>query len=174
MTIRYVAGDATDPQGQGPIIIAHVVNDQSGWGAGFVAALSRRQRDPEFAYRRWAGQTGTAAARASAGDPEFALGQVQFVALGQERWVANMLAQHGYRSAENRQPLDYRALARCLLRVAKFARAQRASVHMPRIGTGLGGGDWSVILSILGYYLKDIPIVVYTLPASQSGDDADA
>ncbi|MBV8077676.1 MAG: Appr-1-p processing protein, partial [Planctomycetaceae bacterium] len=38
-TIRYLRGDATQPQATGPRIIAHLCNDQGGWGQGFVAAL---------------------------------------------------------------------------------------------------------------------------------------
>ncbi|MFF4223553.1 hypothetical protein ACFYZH_11940 [Streptomyces abikoensis] len=34
--IEYVRGDATCPQGDGPKVICHVVNDAGGWGRGFV------------------------------------------------------------------------------------------------------------------------------------------
>lgn len=40
--IHYVTGDATEPIGEGEKIIAHICNDQGGWGAGFVLALSKK------------------------------------------------------------------------------------------------------------------------------------
>lgn len=34
--ITYVTGDATKPVGNGRKIIAHVTNDEGGWGAGLA------------------------------------------------------------------------------------------------------------------------------------------
>lgn len=80
--IRYVTGDATSPQADGPRIIAHVCNDTGTWGAGFVLAVSARWPEPEQEYRRWA-QHG----------PHFELGRVQMVEVGDGTRVANMIAQ---------------------------------------------------------------------------------
>ena len=52
--INYVLGDATQPEGPRPLIIAHIVNDRGGWGAGFSGALSRRWPMAEQRYREWA------------------------------------------------------------------------------------------------------------------------
>lgn len=76
-TISYVVGDATEPLGAGPFVIAHVCNDLGRWGAGFVLALSKRWKQPEAEYRRWF--------RGAAADlPSFALGEVQFVQVTEE------------------------------------------------------------------------------------------
>ncbi len=40
--IRYIKGDATQPQAGGNKVIAHVCNDLGGWGKGFVMAISKR------------------------------------------------------------------------------------------------------------------------------------
>lgn len=42
-----------------------------------------------------------------------------------------------------------------------------ASVHMPRIGCGLGGGNWEFVESLIVEYLCDrgVPVTVYDLPA---------
>lgn len=42
MTIHYLKGDATNPVGPGPKIIAHICNDIAAWGKGFVLAVSMR------------------------------------------------------------------------------------------------------------------------------------
>ena len=78
--LQYVTGDATDPIGNGPKVIAHVCNDVGGWGRGFVLALSAKWSEPEAVYRKWAAEGGA----------EFALGQVRFVSVDQDLWVANM------------------------------------------------------------------------------------
>jgi hypothetical protein len=40
----------------------------------------------------------------------------------------------------------------------------QATVHMPRIGSGLAGGDWNRIESIVNETLGFIEITVYDLP----------
>ena len=82
VSIQYVLGDATQPEGTGPRILVHVCNDVGAWGRGFVLAVSRRWAAPERQYRAW--QRGTLA-------QPFELGQVQFVQVERELWVANLL-----------------------------------------------------------------------------------
>jgi O-acetyl-ADP-ribose deacetylase (regulator of RNase III) len=152
--IRFARGDATDPEGHGPRIVAHVCNDIGAWGRGFVLALSRRWGEPEAAYREWH------AAGAEAG---FALGGVQFVQVEPSIWVANMIGQHGVRRSTAGPPIRYEALTDCLARVADKARDLGASVHMPRIGCGLAGGDWSRVEQIVQGTLSErgVPVTVY-------------
>ncbi|HEX5323684.1 MAG TPA: macro domain-containing protein [Capsulimonadaceae bacterium] len=157
--LRYVTGDATAPLGQGPRIIAHICNDIGGWGKGFVGALSRKWREPEAAYRRWYRSQGI--------EQPFTLGQVQFVSVAQDLWVGNIIGQHGIGRPGGAAPVRYEAIREGLARVAGFARENNASVHMPRIGAGLAGGDWSVIQEIIRDELLDkgIAVTVYDLPA---------
>jgi O-acetyl-ADP-ribose deacetylase (regulator of RNase III) len=135
MEIHYVIGDATRPQGTGPRIIVHGCNDAGLWGAGFTGALSRRGAAPEQAYRAWA--------RATDAVP-FALGQVAFVAVEPGLWVANLISQHDIRRAGTPPPIRYDAVRQGLARVARFALQHQASIHMPRLGCGLAGGQWSL------------------------------
>ena len=46
-------------------------------------------------------------------------------------------------------PIRHEAIAKGLERVADFATANGASVHMPRIGCGLAGGKWEAIEPII-------------------------
>ncbi|MEV4116160.1 Appr-1-p processing protein [Nonomuraea sp. NPDC049695] len=157
--IRYVRGDATDPMGSGSRIVAHCSNDTGGWGRGFVLALSRRWPQPEEAYRRWY--------RGRAGN-DFGLGAIQLVPVDQDLYVANMVAQHGIRSAARvgRPPIRYDALAQCLAKLAQHASRLEANVHLPRIGAGLAGGSWDVIEPLIQQHLADhgISVTVYDLP----------
>lgn len=152
--LRFVRGDATSPQAAGPKIIAHVCNDLGGWGKGFVVAVSRRWPEPERDYRAWH--------RERAGN-DFGLGAVRVVRVAPDVWVANMVGQHGMRTGSKGPPIRYDAVDRCLDALAGHAEALGASVHMPRIGTGLAGGRWERIEPLVVGRLaeRDIPVTVY-------------
>ncbi len=153
-SIRFVRGDATAPVGDGLKIIAHVCNDIGAWGKGFVLAVSRRWSRPEEAYREWF---------AGGAKDGFALGQVQLVQVDPSIWVANMIGQRGIRRSASGPPIRYEALAQCLDQVAEKALELDASVHMPRIGCGLAGGEWSQVERLVQDNLSDrgVPVTVY-------------
>lgn len=152
--IRYVKGDATQPQAKGNRIIAHVCNDLGGWGKGFVLAVSKRWEEPETAYRAW--HRGRA-------KNDFGLGAVQLVQAEPYVWVANMVAQRGMKTGSNGPPIRYDALRACLKKLAAQAKELKASVHMPRIGCGLAGGRWDEVEPIVADELTahDVAVTVY-------------
>jgi O-acetyl-ADP-ribose deacetylase (regulator of RNase III) len=154
MTLQFALGDATAPVGAGTKVIAHVCNDRGGWGKGFVLAVSGRWREPEQDYRDWSRTA------------DFRLGATRLVQVESDVWVANMVAQHGYRATANPIPLRYEALAECLANLAVDADRLAASVHMPRIGCGLAGGSWERIAAMIEHTLVDagISTTVYDLP----------
>ena len=94
------------------------------------------------------------------------LGHVQFVAVEPGLWVANLLGQRGIRRARGVPPIRYDAVRAGLERVADFALEHGATVHLPRIGAGLAGGDWASIERIIIEELSDqgIAVTVYDLP----------
>jgi O-acetyl-ADP-ribose deacetylase (regulator of RNase III) len=158
MTIRYVEADATRPQGTGPAIIAHGCNDGGHWGAGFSGAVSDRWPEPERYYRGWAGVN----------KPEpLRLGAMQMVIVEDDLWVANMITQHGISGIVTRDipPIRYEAVDEALTELARHASDLGASVHMPRIGAGLAGGQWDEIEPLVVNRLADIDVTVYTLPS---------
>lgn len=152
--INYVIGDATAPQSSGPKIIVHVCNDVGGWGRGFVVAISKRWPEPEASYRAWYADRAT---------NDFALGAAQLVRVAPDLCVANIVGQHGLKPAGGQPPIRYDAVRSGLEKVAAFAKEQRASVHMPRIGCGLAGGTWEEIEPIVTDTLlrRGIPVTVY-------------
>ncbi|MBZ9713618.1 Appr-1-p processing protein [Deinococcus multiflagellatus] len=164
MTIVYVTGDATQPQGEGPKLLVHVCNDIGAWGRGFVLALSKRFPTPEAEFKRWAaGETGQ----------PYALGEVQFVPVAPDLVVANLVGQHDIarKSRPTAQPpVRYEAIRAGLAHVRLEAGRLGASVHMPRIGAGVAGGDWAVIAPIIEDELTrhGVPVTVYDLPASEA------
>ena len=154
--IKYVVGDATEPNGPGPRIIAHVCNDAGGWGKGFVLALSRRWQGPEAAYRSWYRERAT---------NDFALGAMQIVNVSQDLYVANMVGQHGYRPSSDGPPVRYEAIGAALYALGGKAVDLHATVHMPRIGCGLAGGRWELVEPLIIKHLvrRNLAVTVYDL-----------
>lgn len=130
MELHYLIGDATEPIIK-PALIPHVCNSVNGWGAGFVVSLSRKNKGPEEAYHKWYNED-----RAS-----FVLGAIQIVLFIENVWVANMIAQKGIRWEGMVPPIRYDALEQCLNSAYKHARNNNLTLHMPRIGCVLAGGD---------------------------------
>ena len=142
--IQYLKGDATNPVTKGRKIIAHICNDIGGWGKGFVLAISKKWKEPEAAYRKWYNSKIT-----DDGIP-FALGNVQIVPVTEYLSVANMIGQKGIYTGSNGPPIRYDAVESCLSKLADIAELIGASVHMPRIGCGLAGGQWEKVEPLTG------------------------
>ncbi|MGY2892683.1 Appr-1-p processing protein [Deinococcus sp. UYEF24] len=164
MPIAYLEADATQPVGEGPKILVHVCNDIGAWGRGFVLGLSQRFPGPEHRYKAWA---------AGREDTPFELGQVQFVPVSPDLTVANLIGQHDI--ARKGQPADappvrYDAIREGLGRVRVEALRSGASVHMPRIGAGLAGGDWAVIAPMIEEELSahGLSVTVYDFPQTKT------
>lgn len=167
MAINYVVGDATEPQVKGPKFIAHVVNDQGAWGAGFTAALDRKWPEVGRDYRDWYNSD----RNKMWGAEKFQLGAVRYSSVysktyaDDEHWmVAQMVAQQGLPRKDYRRPLRYDALGACLFEVGRAAGIHGYTVHMPRIGSGLAGGDWMYIEKILIDAMSNCEAYVYSLP----------
>jgi O-acetyl-ADP-ribose deacetylase (regulator of RNase III) len=169
MAIRYVTGDATRPEGEGPRVIVHCCNDLGHWGRGFVLALSKRWTLPEEAYREWA-RLRYAPDKQYNGEVQtsgpFMLSEVQFVEVEKDLWVANLIGQHGIGGRPLPPPIRYEAINRGFKYVRAHAQSVRASVAMPRMGAGLAGGSWDKIADIIELELisHGIAVTVYDLP----------
>jgi len=159
--INYLKGDATDPIKK-PAIIVHVCNNKGGWGKGFVLALSAKWKEPEAAYREWYKHRGDSFDDKHVLDVEclfvdskkFKLGSVQLVRVEKDLWVANMIAQDGFKrkgDPEGAVYLTYGSLKTALDRVASFAAvvSDGITIHMPRRGCGLAGGTWDTVEEVL-------------------------
>ena len=153
MPLNYVEGDATCPMGDGPKILVHVCNDVGRWGKGFVLGLSRRWKSPEQAFKA-----------AFAAEANSMLGDVQFVQVADDLTVANLIGQRSIAGRHTKTPpVRYDAIRDGLDKVAVRACALGASVHMPRIGCGLAGGEWARVEPLIVETLcaADIVVTVY-------------
>lgn len=145
--IQYLKGDATDPIVR-PAAILHVCNDVGAWGAGFVMALSKRWVLPEQIYRQ--------SRSLKLGDYQVANVEPNSIV------VVNLIAQVGLRSKDNPRPLHYGYLSQALMAaIADFEPSW--TIHMPRIGCGLAGGDWKVVEALIADCLVGFKVYVYDL-----------
>ena len=151
-SIQYIKGDATVPQATGIKIIVHICNNIGKWGKGFVLAVSRRWPEPEKAYRAW---------HRNRANNDFELGNAQFIQVSEYIWVGNMIGQQGVKRGSKGVPIRYEAVEAALGRVAEKALELEASVHMPRIGTGLAGGKWDRIEPLIERTLIAAGVEVY-------------
>ncbi|HEX8065054.1 MAG TPA: ImmA/IrrE family metallo-endopeptidase [Thermoleophilaceae bacterium] len=163
--IRYLRGDATDPQIDGPTIIAHVVNNAAQrWGGhGFAMALRERFPSAYTNYTTWASSSGNRR-----------LGAVHLADAEPDVWVASLVAQAGYGDNPTPAPrLRLKALRDCLEALAGLALERKASVHMPPIGTGQAGMSWPPVRDLILDELVDrgIAATVYVLPHQPMPDE---
>jgi len=148
--IKEIIGDLFDHVKPGDVI-CHIVNNEGAWGSEFVVPLGKKYPMAKEAYLGWC-DVGNVA-----------LGKCLFVACGGDISVVNMCAQNGLIRASNPRPLSYSALRHCLTEVAARISPDRR-ILMPRIGAGLGGGDWSTIFEIITETLGDRDVTVFVLP----------
>ena len=159
MPVEYRVGDAAHPEAEGKKLIAHVVNSVGAWGSGFVVAVSDIYGDSHKAqYLAWM----------KTHRPQ--MGAVLITDAGNDIYIAHMLAQNGLRSQFNETPLVYAALSKCLNTVAERAKAMNATVHMPRVGMGRGGGDWKRIEAAVTRAFPEQTVSVYDLPPRAPSD----
>lgn len=155
LEIRYVTGDATRPEGDGFKFIVHIVNDANMWGAGFVLALSKRWPWLKPDYHSWMSK-----------QPKPVLGHVYSVKVETDVTIIHLIGQHGVRHVGGAPPVRYDAIARGFACIEDMMWGGRVSIHAPRLGCGLAGGEWSKVEPLLQQHFIDagIPVTIYDLP----------
>jgi hypothetical protein len=154
--IAYLVGNALEPTGEGRKVIAHVVNDQTPrWGgSGFAASVKKVWPEIQDDFKDWAWQH----------KDKFKLGAVRIGEFSDEISIMSMVAQHGY-GPSDRPRIRYGSLEKCLHELADYATKEQRSVHMPKIGTGYGLGNWGLIEELIEEKLcaRGIKVNVYQL-----------
>lgn len=125
-------------------------------------AIRRKWPVAQQAYRQWASEDRR----------NLALGNVHLAETNDKLSIVSMIAQRGY-GASDKPRIRYSALRTCLQHLSVLATKQKATVHMPRIGTGLAGGSWNIISELIDDVLcrAGINVFVYDLPGSAPKPD---
>ncbi len=157
--IKYVKGDATQPEGVGMRLVIHCCNNRGQMGSGVALAIAKKWRGARDRYIQWYTEIQTDVKKAVM----LPLGMVQFVTVESHIVVGNMIGQNGTISKENPTPIDYAAIRSCLGKVRQYVGLTKASVHAPKFGAGLAGGNWETIEKIIQEELSvhSIPVTIY-------------
>lgn len=155
-SLRFVQGDVLKPAGKGPKVICQLVNDQARiWGGGVARHAAKKYPNAQQQFVPWF-------MRIPRGKR---LGLVHFAEVGNELFVASLVAQEGFGTSSSPR-IRYASLERCFLSVAQFAKEKSAEVHMPRIGAGQSGGTWATVEEIVRDTLipRGVRVTVHDLP----------
>jgi O-acetyl-ADP-ribose deacetylase (regulator of RNase III) len=154
MGLTYHKGDASIRHDKDKLTyILHVVNNVGAWGAGFTRSLERRYPGAGHVYRHWC-----------CGDSIFVTG-LGGVYIDFDRDIVHLMAQDGVGTDKRR--INYAALGKCLLSLAtnlsfsSRSHPQNTILQMPKIGTGLAGGDWNIIKVIIEDALEGWDVRIY-------------
>jgi hypothetical protein len=154
--LKEIRGDALTPHESGVRLLAHVVNDQArSWGKGFGKQIASKY--PEVARRF----------REQMEKERLPLGTLFTTEVEEGLTIVQLIAQRGY-GEPLKLRLRYGALQTCLRKLRALAIDQSASVHMPPIGVGYGGGAWGLIRELIEQELcrHGISVTVYKLEES--------
>lgn len=174
--LRVVKGDVRSPQflvSNEIVVVPHVCNNLKAWGAGFVLALNQRDNNPMHCYQNMFKNI------TMPKDKKDMLGIVSFASFCSDvNWqefngfrsfdnknaifpskmiVANMIAQDGFKgNSDFEVPLRYISLVKCMIKVASWIKQETArypdrlfSIHSPKFGSELAGGNFDFILELI-------------------------
>ena len=161
-----VIGDVTDPQiptcsEPQTILIPHVVNNVGAFGAGVARAVKEKWPKAEKDYQHWFGLWNKYDRSILGHAFSSIVSYTDDLAIV----IVHMFAQDGLRGRQKAQPLDYQQLQSCMEIVPMIGRmiSRPFSIHCPKFGAGLGGGDWSIIEKMIRstWCMQDISVTVY-------------
>lgn len=165
--IYKIEGDVTKPDftTSDVVIIAHVCNNLGGWGAGVSGSIGRAFPAAKQYYLGF-----MACADEFSIDCDLLLGKNLVVNVDSNLVVVNMIAQNGYASVKNPVAIDMHSLEVCLIDLYNWAKyvskENSVSIHLPKIGSGLGGGNWDEILECIEKYATIDTYIYEYIPAS--------
>lgn len=154
--IKFVHGNVLDPRGQGLKILCQVVNDRAAkWGGGVARQAAKKFPDAEVDF----------SLKIRNVPRSERLGSAVFTEGDEEIIIASLVAQDGYGPSKSPR-IRYAALEQSLTVVTARAIDDGASIHMPRIGMGEAGGEWSIISEMIENVMvrAGLPVTIYDLP----------
>ena len=87
-------------------------------------------------------------------------GDTTVTQLDDNKFVINLMTQEYY-GTDGKQYVSYEAVRDCFHTVKKLIGGN--SLAIPKIGSGLAGGDWDTIAKIIEEEMGDTPVSVYVL-----------
>jgi O-acetyl-ADP-ribose deacetylase (regulator of RNase III) len=145
MKIIYKKGDVTEAS-EG--VIVHGCNALGVMGSGVAKTI--REKFPE-AYKSY---------REEHENFGLKLGSVYDGGMTNGKRILNAITQGGY--GTDKRQVNYESIYKCFETINIEAKAQKVTeIAMPRIGAGLGGGNWRIIETIIEETATSYQPVVY-------------
>lgn len=139
--------------------ILHGVNCLGVMGAGIAAQIKRRFPIAFHEYNKMVHFHKTA------GIP--LIGRAQFVEVTMGHYIVNAFTQEKTAKYSGEKVISYSAILNSLMLTAQECVERGITgISMPKIGSDLGGGDWSIIRSIINAVFESVgvKVTVYVLP----------
>lgn len=151
MKIEYVKGNLLATPHQ---YILHGCNAQGVMGSGVAKAI-RDKYPSAFSVYRYQYERGL-----------MALGAVTYAEQDDGKTIINAVTQEFYGRGSSKVYVSYTAINEALARISWWLSCRQYSeslpyVAMPKIGAGLGGGDWEIISEIIEQKAVHFQPVVY-------------
>lgn len=138
--MKFVTGDILSPNfGERCAIVCHQVNCRGVMGAGLAKQVRQKHPDVYTSYK---------VKCANIQDGLGGLGDVQFCSCLHDSGyiLANIFGQDGY--GRDKQYTDYAALRKAFAHIAQAF--PNNTIRIPyKMGCGLGGGEWPIVLKII-------------------------
>ena len=139
MPIKIIDGDLFDTKAK---YICHQVNCKGKMGSGVAKQVRQKYPEAYGAYMDFCNEGHNKK------DPFWTFGHSQFVECDDGKIIVNMFAQSSY-GYDGKLYTDYAAFHDCLAEI-RCKVPEDETVAMPfKIGCGLGGGDWDIVLAII-------------------------
>lgn len=146
--IEYRKGDLFVDR---PKFIVHGCNARGVMGAGFAKQIRARFPVVYNDYKHYC----------ELREPDYLLGTNR-ICIENGVTVVNCIIQMDY-GTDGKRYVSYDAVDDCMSKLSKIKPPSVDTISMPKIGCGLGGGEWSIIETIINHNLKDCNVIVYEL-----------
>lgn len=144
--IKYIKGNLLNAEQN---LIIHQCNAMGVMGSGVAKAI--RDKHPQ-AYIDYINYFELIPKRKR-------VGMVQYTIVNDSRTVANLIGEYHY-LPRGELHTDYDALRAGFNAIKEYTRED---IAMPKIGCGLGGGDWNVVSALIEEVFDDRDVYIYEL-----------
>lgn len=162
--ITYKNISVLDYESKSPFIIPHIVNHSNQLGAGVALAISKKYPRVKSYYHNWANNSMENLINDMSETGRFTLGEIQFLKVEDNIYVANMLAQATPRgdtiNGVYLPPIRYDCLKECMLRVAEVAKDLQLEIVMPLFSCGLAGGNFTHLILLVQELWKGFNVTI--------------
>ena len=146
--IKYIKGDLLTTDAS---VIVHGCNCQGVMGSGVAKQIKEKYpvvyERYMMVYKKY---------------PDL-LGKIQIVNISENLKIVNCFTQEFY-GKDGTRFIDYYAIQSCMRKLGHFCKVTNINkIAMPKIGCGLGGGNWNKVEDIIKHELRSTNVLVYEL-----------